>query len=286
VKRLILLGLLLLQVPVVFAGGNELKVLTWNVYLRPHTLFKNAQLERVDSMAAAFLREDYDVIALQEAFDGKSRKRLKRLLKDTYPYTVGPGKGGLFKLNSGLFLLSKHPIKLKDQVRYSNRKNYDRMARKGAILIEVDINGKQVQLVNTHLQAGRAEKYQKIRNTQYRQIRKGLLDKHLRKGIPQLVLGDMNTRKSDTTRYVSMLQSLDATNKNVSGKVKYTASLPNLDIPNNTSAGKATLLDYVLLRKRSGAIVSKRKVRTFFSRWSKQSKFLSDHFAVEAIVEL
>lgn len=78
-------------------------------------------------------------------------------------------------------LFSKYPIRDYHQIRFSSRSGIDKMSRKGAMMAEIDVNGKIIQVVGTHLQAFGA---QNIMYDQYMQLASELLDPHTKEGIP------------------------------------------------------------------------------------------------------
>lgn len=266
-------------------NGVSLKVVSWNVFLRPHAVFKDGQQERVDAIADVLLEENYDVIGLQEVFDKTSRKRLIERLTEKFPYYAGPSDRGLFKISNGLMIFSKHPIISHSMIKYSKAAAGDRMARKGALLVELEVNGKAVQVVNTHAQSKAERKYQRIRNSQYKELEEGLLAAHARAGVPQIIVGDMNTDKADTTSYANMLNTFKASDGQLSSALKISCNSPKNDLYESSEKHHPKLIDFILLRKNKAKLhVKQRRIRLFNKKWDANHKTLSDHHAIEALI--
>ncbi|XP_071987603.1 sphingomyelin phosphodiesterase 5-like [Engystomops pustulosus] len=86
-----------------------------------------------------------DFICLQEVFDGRASRQLRRCLGASYPhilYDVGPSgpRGCGFKFfNSGLFLASRHlPLCAKYYI-YPNARGEDALASKGLLCVKVHL---------------------------------------------------------------------------------------------------------------------------------------------------
>jgi endonuclease/exonuclease/phosphatase family metal-dependent hydrolase len=281
--------LLILLVPLLAFQPVEqsapLKVLTWNVFLRPHSLFKDGQRKRAEAIAEVLLQENYDVIALQEVFDKTRRMTLIDRLGDQYPHFAGPSDRGLLKINDGLMIFSKYPIVDEEIMRYSRAAGADRMARKGALLVELTVNGKAVQVVNTHAQSMSDRKCQRIRNSQYQELQEDLLARHSRTGVPQIILGDMNTDRADSASYAEMLNTFDALDGKLSSDLKISCNSPENDLYESSEEHRPKLIDFVLLRRNKAQLhIKQRKVRLFCKRWSEEHKTLSDHHAIEALI--
>jgi endonuclease/exonuclease/phosphatase family metal-dependent hydrolase len=191
------------------AREQQLKVLTWNVFLRPRAiLWGDYQSARAREMVQLLQEEDYDVVILQEAFDGRSLRILTEGLKEHFPYFILPEKRNFFHTNSGLLVLSRLPFEKVDRVFFDQCTGADCMADKGAVLVQVTKGGRTYQVIGTHAQAEEGRKYAEIRAHQYGQIREALLEAHVQEGVTQLVVGDLNTDQSQHLEYNMMLHML------------------------------------------------------------------------------
>ena len=107
--RIFLFALALLLASDLFAQPKPIHVLTWNIYMRPASIFWNGQFKRAKAIAAVLKKENYDIVLFQEAFGKTTRRKLRKALGNEFPYEIEPLR---YKAttNSGLWILSKHPI--------------------------------------------------------------------------------------------------------------------------------------------------------------------------------
>lgn len=266
---------------------EELRILTWNVYLRPRLLFNNGQLQRAQAIVNQLKDKAYDVIVFQEAIDNKARKLIWEGLKDSFPYQSNRHKGAFMKTNSGVWILSKHPIQKQKNIIFRSCVGSDCFCRKGATLIEITKNNKNYQVIGTHLQSEVAnQSHKQTRREQYFEINEYLMKPNEVKGVPQLVVGDLNTPEQVKGEYVSMLNSLETVDgekqiEDWSDQASWGAYTN--DLFNECEERKAEVLDYILL-KHNGRIATqfKKSLKKFRSFWNGKNQDLSDHYAVEA----
>lgn len=265
-----------------WSSSDELKILSWNIYMLPYISLFNDNDKRAKAIAERLSGSDYHIIVFQEAFSRKCRNILSRNLMAAFPYQYGPVNEARFSLrtNSGLWVVSKFPLQKLGQLEFSKSKGYDAVARKGAALFEGSFKGSKFQILATHLQAMDS---QALRELQCAEIREHLLNPFFHKEIPQFLCGDFNIDMYDTTDYQRMLKILDATNGSLSGtwKVTYDEVENNLAYKAN---GKRMILDYALVRNEATIHKIERKVQTFLSTIGKVESHLSDHYAMEVSV--
>lgn len=256
----------------------ELKVLAWNIYMLPaRTFMHTGQLQRAKFIADTLLQTNYDVIVLTEAFHPKARRYIADQLRPQYPYQTNiANQCGGIKTNSGVWIVSKLPVEILGEIQFNDCAGADCWARKGAMMISVEKNGKQVQIVGTHLQSDEGAKRDTVRYRQYRDIYQKLLKPHQRDKVPQIIAGDMNTI-ADT--YSQMLHELNATDNEISGKRQHTWTTDDYSQPD------AYLFDYILLRANNCSIISEKRCITEFKHdwtWRKKKRYhLSDHYGLE-----
>lgn len=292
---LVLLGLL----PIGPATAQDsLKVLTWNIQMLPRFVNSNGKIKRARAIVDQLRQRPYDVIAFQELFHARSRRIIVRGLSQNYPHhtRVLNKKTLTLKSNGGVMLFSKHPIVASHQIRYRDRMGFDRLSRKGALLAEIDVKGKRVQVAGTHLQAFGD---QSILYSQYHQLAEDLLKPYAKAGVPQILCGDFNTLKTVPTqlpadisqefvdrlpRYHYMLHTLEAMDGDLYGAQQFTMDRPYNDMC-KTRKEFRLLLDYVLLRPNGMSdLFIRRKVEIMRHQWDPQHRDLSDHFGVEAVL--
>ena len=254
----------------------QLKMLSWNIFMLPEFITFTNKVERAIEIGEMLRTSDYDVIVLQEAFMKKARVIIYEMIKDSFPYIIEPAnnEGFSFKSNSGVWILSKIKLNVLGTTRFKFCKVADCMARKGAMMVEGEKQGKKFHLIGTHLQA---ENYPYIRKRQFKQIQEELISRFSQKNVPLIIGGDLNTEKMDTLNYKDMLTSLDAEDGDLDGDVQATWGGMNYKFDKKD---KNPILDYILLRKNGKKVkVARRKVNIFRSK--KADYNLSDHFGVE-----
>lgn len=290
-RRLVLLCMLLFAfVKAHSQDPRPIKVLTWNIYMRPHSITFDGQFRRAKAIGELLAKEDYDLVLLQEAFGKTSRKKLRKALNGAFLYEIEP-KNNRKTVNSGLWILSKHKIENAEFIFFDGCLVSDCQSSKGAVLITVTINGQPYQLLNTHVQAEDGREFALVRQEQFGMIR-ALLDSNLQPNTPQFILGDLNTAKSQTDEYTVMLETLNATDGKVSVLEETTLSsaepatwgCANNDLINKKWKGMTYLLDYALQRQTGFLFKLRRDLKTYTQQWSKKRKHLSDHYAISLTI--
>ena len=79
--RLILLSILTFLITISTATAQDrrpIKVLTWNIFMRPHAITFDGQFRRAKAIGELLQSKDYDIILFQEAFGKTSRKKLRK----------------------------------------------------------------------------------------------------------------------------------------------------------------------------------------------------------------
>ena len=277
---------------------DSVRVLTWNVQMLPRLVKPNGKKKRARAIVEELRKRDYDMIVFQELFYAPSRKIVVKGLAECYPYhtSVLNKKALTLKSNGGVMLFSRHPIRDVVEIRFKQRMGMDRFSRKGALLANIDLGGKKIQVIGTHLQAFGD---QEILYSQYRQLAKELLKPNEKTGIPQLVCGDFNTLKSipaelppDVSkdlidrlpRYQVMLFTLDAQDGELYSHQQFTMDRPYNDLC-VTRKDRRLLLDYILIRPNGIKGLSlRREIKIMRHPWDKQHQDLSDHFGLEAVL--
>lgn len=263
-------------------AGKELKILSWNIYMLPRFALHTGKRKRAREIVKEIPKENYDIIVFQEAFHGDARRIIKRAFKKLYPYRIGPAnrRPWLIKTSSGVWILSKIPLKKIKSIQYKDCHGFvDCMARKGALLVEGEYNGQKFQLLGTHIQAGGPDS---VKQKQYEAIRT-LIDENKQEGVPQILAGDFNMGKH-RDGYPNMLKTLDINEYEPDGEFKFSASSLN----DWREGDKDRLIDFIFYKP--NGVEPKtliRNVRRFVSPEPcfKNHCDLSDHFAVEAIIK-
>ncbi|NLI24668.1 MAG: sphingomyelin phosphodiesterase [Bacteroidales bacterium] len=264
-------------------AGNELKILSWNIYMLPSIITQTNNSDRAKAIGEYLGKGEFDVILFQEAFSAESRRIIFSLVQDTYPYEYGPANSGgiSLRLNSGLWILSKMPLRKIDEIEFKQSRGFDAFARKGAILMEGILNNFRFQILNTHLNAG---DYDELRASQYRQIRNDLLDKYRTEDVVQIVCGDFNVDKNDGHNFKRLINDLAVRDYYAGWQCSYDGESNDLVSPKYK---KRSLIDYIFLRNNNSDnihVVS--NVHRLKRNWSEHHYDLSDHYPVSATVTL
>ncbi len=264
---------------------RDLKILSWNIYMLPYVSLLNNSRGRARLIVDQLLHSDYQIIVFQEAFSRRCRNVIARGLADKYPYQYGPENPNYIPLftNSGLWVISKIPLKKLGVIKFTKSQGYDMIARKGAVLFEGCYQNTPFQLLATHLQA---DEPHQIRDLQCREISEHLLMPFGHEHIPQLICGDFNIDMNDHQHYHKMLETLDAQNGELNGSIRTT-----YDEVNNPLAriplGKERIIDYILVRNSKLIRKIERKIQSFYTyKGNGDIDYLSDHNAMEMIINL
>ena len=267
------------QIPV---KHTELKILTWNIYMLPLCSRLHRNCKRAEVISREITQYNYDIIVFEEAFDYRARKILRSQLKGEYPFIYGPANEShfSFRTNSGIWILSKIPLRQLEQIEFKNRIGIDAIARKGAVLFEGEWESQHFQLLGTHLQNDSPDA---VRHGQCHEISDKLLKKFAKEEVPQIVCGDFNIEFEDKENYGDMLSILDVKNGSLDGDLQ-----SSFDEVDNKLAyrknGKKQLIDYVLVRNNNSIKDIDRKVSVFKNHLKGLVSDLSDHYGIEATI--
>jgi len=271
------------------ADNDKLSILTWNVYMLPRLVFHTGQIQRAHAIVEQLKDQSYDIVVFQETFDNKARKIIWNGLKEKFPFQSGdPKHKHFYKVSTGVFIISKLPLKVIDDIYFSVCGGSDCYSVKGAVLVDVTKNNHKVQIIGTHLQSADGKKMtgQQIRKIQYEEIKNKLMIPHAEEGVPQFFVGDLNTSKEDKTSYEQLLATMDVEDGELEGGNQFSSIGGKNDLDKDPN-DKPHLIDYILCR-RNGCLIgfTQRCVKIFQQHWSKDHKDLSDHYAVLAEIAL
>ena len=269
-----------------------ISILSWNVYMLPPPFFRTQQVPRCKAIIEFLNNSSYEVLVLQEVFYERVRQKLINGLGGCYPYHYGPcGTDKFLRQDGGVMIFSKYPIETSQQIAFRDKcKGGDCLSDKGALLAEVRKNRKKIQIVGTHLQSMDDTVAQGIRVRQYEKIKHFLLRPFQKHGVPQVIVGDLNTCKvTQKPFYKRMLDIFDAEDSHKSKKEEFTYDGDSNEIVKKAYPKYRRFFDYVLFRRNPEKHF---KVRDFVVRLFRKRGIdpnhnleLSDHFAVEAIIE-
>jgi endonuclease/exonuclease/phosphatase family metal-dependent hydrolase len=261
----------------------RLRILSWNIAMLPLFEVLYSSDQRAKAIAKVLKGEEYDVIVFQEAFSPVSRRIIYSELGGLYPNQYGPANArpGL-KINSGLWVLSKMPLSIIQEIEFRDCGGIDRLSRKGALMLEGSVNNMNFQIIAPHLHSD--ESIQLIRSSQLKEIYENLIRPYSDPEIPQIICGDFNIDRNHTERYQEILDILGCEDGALSGEVKITFGFATSSI-NFETDNHPRQLDYVLTRNSSAIQRIQRRVSVLSDYWCKNSNSLSDHYGVEAVIE-
>lgn len=268
--------------------ATEIKLLSWNIFMIPKPFNFTKQTERTPLIANHLKTLNADIVVLQECFSENVRNYFKENLKEIYPYMVELGKSKKFYqfLTSGLFILSKYPIKTLAEIFYKDCNTTDCFGSKGFILTEIKISDNSIlQLGATHLQAWDTDESKATRLSQINQMNDTLKTfKH--DNVPQILAGDFNVdlNTEERSKLFSILNVFDPVTDN---KINYTSGEPNACFHVPGKGGAKKWIDYVLTVKgNKNATIKSTEVKQLQGAIKSKNCDLSDHFAIESRIAL
>ncbi|MEZ3182731.1 sphingomyelin phosphodiesterase [Streptomyces pimonensis] len=252
--------------PATSASAPALRVLTTNTMLLPSFITDGwAQDRRGELIGSAPYLSGNDVVVFQELFDNSASEILLDRLEG-HPHrtpVVGRSKSGwdetrgayssLAPEDGGVAIASRWPITRRIQYIFEDECGTDALSQKGFAYARLDVDGRPVHVVGTHLQADDAlcggGQAARVRASQLSEMRSFVDELRLPVEEPVLFVGDLNVdRHSD--EYPAMLQTLDAASPEYGGH-PYTFDPATNDVARARSGeSPSQWLDYVLYDNR------------------------------------
>ena len=272
-----LLFLILLNVFNVKAQEHQIKVMSWNVFLRPGIL-SDGQMDRVSSIGTYLICSGADVIVLQEVFHRRARKRLLEELDDWYEYHTSLGPKSFFGVSSGVIIFSKHPIIEEKFVSYSKSKGADGLAKKGVVLAKIRFGKQDIHVVGTHLQAGASSAAKSVQKSQLAELANAV--NLIGDSSVVILAGDFNITP-DEKLFAYLSNSLKVELPDLSPPFYATANFADQDL--FPAEGEPVWIDYIFLKKTTRA----KQKSTWIERvFSKNRDRFSDHDMIYSVFEI
>lgn len=134
---------------------NDFKILSYNVFNLPTTLFPNIKfrLKQLFTFLGK-ISSEVDMVVLQEVFTSKYIVPLKQFFEDMKWSVVhaDPRENNWTFINSGLFVASRYPFVHFESINFRSCVMFDCWSKKGALLVQMKKNNKIHTIVTTHLQ--------------------------------------------------------------------------------------------------------------------------------------
>jgi endonuclease/exonuclease/phosphatase family metal-dependent hydrolase len=265
------------------AIGMQVRILSWNIAMLPIVDFVHSDGNRASKIGKALQKKDYEILVFQEAFSAYARRVIYRNLCRLYPFQYGPANSGVaLKINSGVWILSKIPLKIIKEYKFSGCEGFDCLSRKGALLLEGSINDQAFQIIGTHLESDDSNR--SVRMLQLDELYDSVVAPYTRPGIPQFICGDFNTDRELSEDYTNMLNTLRCEDGNLTGEQKITFGFP-LEEDSLKSREKPRQLDYILTKNSDRVESINRKVSVIKEYLGRITNNLSDHYGIEAVIQ-
>lgn len=253
---------------------------------------------------------DSDVLCVQELLSRDSQRFFDGLVTKYFPFAVRDNNrfGFISLRGSGLGVgtraAGKQPMVPQRQstARFlpfkSRGFSWDRYARKGALYAQLEFDGKKVDLMTVHLQAGYCNESRRARASQLAELRHWILEL----GSPDrnfIICGDFNiqglAQERETGEYQNLVTALDGF-KDLGAESDLATYHPHPEGNPLAHAfekqGSAQRLDYIFLRpaQRASEVISS-GLRRFFdqpltSLGEGISSWASDHYGLKATFEI
>lgn len=149
---------------------------------------------RFHKFSQTILKEDPDILVLQEVFKFKSIEILEQELGTLYPYRILPKQTGYPNIvnwiHSGLAIYSKYPIISWEAEIWDTTNVLESYSSKGVLRVDVQYGVDIFSIFDLHMVADmKNKKYQDLRAKQFIQLRQFIS----KSPYPKLVIGDFNT---------------------------------------------------------------------------------------------
>ncbi|WP_157772695.1 sphingomyelin phosphodiesterase [Pseudoponticoccus marisrubri] len=199
------------------AEAREFKVLSYNAMLLSKFTFPNhRQDDRAKLIPQALSRQgSWDVIVYNEAFENEARSILMlNTIGQGYPFMTDVPDKATIHDDSGVFLVSRHPIVETDTLVFSACDGSDCLANKGAVYAKIWKDNVYHHVFATHLQADDSEDAVTARTMQLIQLQAFMLSKAAAASLnnePVIIAGDLNfDRLHNSSEFKGMLGMFQA----------------------------------------------------------------------------
>ena len=248
-------------------SSQPLKILTWNIWMMPsiriwkiniYTLESPKNEKRAAAVADELLAKDFDILCLEKVFDGEAREVLANKLASRYPFQYGPLNAQCsLTINGGVCIFSKLPLCLNKEIEFRDSAGWERLSRKGAMLLTGTFQNRKFHLIATHLEGEEGPEptpeHEAVREKQMAQIKADLIDE-LETNVPIFLCGDFCTPRRDeqntlrdSASYDYMIKTFGCEN-GVSDRITLNDNLWRNDLATDDT-GRIDEMDYILVKQ-------------------------------------
>ncbi|CAC9640490.1 sphingomyelin phosphodiesterase [bacterium endosymbiont of Bathymodiolus sp. 5 South] len=212
-------------------GPKEISLITYNIQAFPPyvavALDLNKPKARLDYLASQKNFRNADVIVFEEAWDRDLRGELKANFFKTYPYSIDPVPQNTHDkpLNSGLLVLSKHPVTKQHFLNYQDHQSLvdaDALSNKGALYFKINKEGFYYNFIATHTQAQDDAQAIAIRRQEFDLIGKLIVNSHqlnIPRNEPLMLIGDLNTDYYNQDQFPYLEKALNLNTSNMKNSI-------------------------------------------------------------------
>ncbi len=173
--------------------SNNLKVMSYNFYCRPRFMFWDNQVVRAKLLAKNICEWEekngkIDVLLLQEIFDNKANKVIKKTLKNIGFIFKSHRVKKMFKTNGGGLIYSRHPICELDNYTFKKAQIFNAPAAKGANYAKILKGNTHFHLINVHFDSFSEE----FRTIQMTNLKNFIKEKNIPEDETIIIGGDYN----------------------------------------------------------------------------------------------
>ncbi len=259
------------------AVSDDVKVLSYNVWGLP-ALSKDRK-QRFERLGATL--NAYDIVTLQETFSDDIE-----ILKETsgFAHHARMDNGGLLRLGSGLYTLSRFPIIKTDFMAFNKCTVADCLARKGVMMARIDHPTiGPIDVYTTHFQAENKPVSQRIRLEEDNRVLQEILHKN-RSAYPVIITGDFNA-PSDSPEYADLFARLplyDIFHEVHPDLPGYTSAPEN---PYKDEDKTPKRIDYIFTLQKPGILITPLTAAVAYQE-PVDGFVLSDHYGVSATLRI
>ena len=244
--------------------NNGLRIVTYNVFCRPHILFKEDQHFRSEIIPKELVEQikNVDVFIFCEVFDSSVKDILVNEFKKYGYYfnteTVGENKKPkrlapfqCISINGGVFIISKYPLMDTDTITFSGSeiKGTDAIAAKGVLYTKLykPSRPESYHIFATHLCAWDKNHYQRIKELE--RIKKYIDSKSIPSTDIVIVGGDLNINYHNHDQSIEMNDTINTFMPPIhSDSISYTHDPRDNMIASRVGKDRKWL-DYILISK-------------------------------------
>lgn len=194
---------------------NTFCIISYNLALpTPPTIVQRGQNERAQRFKEAFIemlnqyQNEVDVIAIQELMPEQYADQIVSELKALGFEYISQPVSSMVIVNGGIFIASKWPILVENQLKFDQCINTCCLASKGVTYAKINKHGTMLHVFNTHLQAEHGEKANNVRISQLRQVRNFIQEQKIPEWECVMVVGDININLHDEQQAMMLQQYL------------------------------------------------------------------------------